>query len=106
MFIVRVIPIAKGIFKDELSFFSRVPFEAGSVVSAPIRGKITPALVVSSHDAREERADIRSADFALKKISAENGKRVFTDAFIGAVAYTALWHSCREGAACVAAVCA
>lgn len=99
MYIVRVIPIAKGIFRDELSFFSRVPFEAGSVVSAPIRGKMTAALVVSSRDAREERADIRNADFALKKISAENGKRVFTDAFIAAVEDTALWHSCREGAA-------
>lgn len=100
MFVVRVMPIARGIFKDRLTFFSRDHIQTGSVVQVSIRNRTVPALVVESHDAREEKSEIRNADFALKKISPNTRpKRVFTDAFVTAMRKTALWHGVNESAA-------
>lgn len=98
MFIVRVIPIARGIFTDHLTFFSREDIEAGMVVGITIRGKAVPALVIESKDVREEKLDIRSSDFALKKISTKTKpKRILTHAFVSAVKDTALWHGVHNG---------
>lgn len=100
MFVVRVMPIARGVFKDRLTFFSRNHIQAGSVVPVSIRNRTVPALVVESHDAREEKAEIRNADFALKKISPNTRpRRVFTDAFVTAMKHTALWHGVNESSA-------
>lgn len=96
MFIVRVLPIGKGIFKDELSFFSRVALEPGLVVSAPVRGKNIPAIVIDSRDAREQKLGIRTADFSLKKLPETKGRRLFSPAFIAAMREASLWHAAHE----------
>jgi primosomal protein N' (replication factor Y) len=98
MFIVRVVPIARGIFVNELSFFSREPVPEGALVEAAVRGKKLPAVVISSKEAREEKSDIRHAGFSLKKISAAGAKRVFTSAFMESMRATALWHGAHESA--------
>ncbi len=97
MYAVRVIPIARGAFKGELTFFSREHFPEGAIVSAPLRGRATPALVVSTTDAREEKTSIRRAGFALKKIATGHGTRLFSRAFVEAVRTSALWHAAHEG---------
>jgi primosomal protein N' len=98
MFLVRVIPITKAIFKSDLSFFSRERVDSGSVVMAPLRGKNTPSLVIECTDAREEKLNLRSASFALKKINAKaRPRRIFTDAFIDSCRDIALWHGVHEG---------
>lgn len=98
MFIVRVIPIARGVFKDHLTFFSREHIAEGTIVNAPVRNRSIPSLVLESKDVREEKLDLKSADFALKKISPKTEpKRVVTSAFIGAAKDAALWHGVHEG---------
>ena len=98
MFTVRVIPITRGVFKNELTFFSREPFPEGAVVDTNVRGRSIPGLVISSKDAREEKAGIRSAGYALKKITAGHAKPVVSPAFVDAIRDTALWHGTHEGA--------
>lgn len=99
MFSVRVMPLSRGIFKDELTFFSREPVSAGHVLAVTVRGRKIPALAVSSTDVREERQDIRSADFTLKKLELETPpKRIFSESFMDAVRETAVWHGTRDGA--------
>jgi len=68
MFIVRILPIARGIFTNELSFFSRESYEEGALLQVPVRGKTLPGIVLSSKEARQEKTDLKSAGFALKKI--------------------------------------
>ncbi|MES2014304.1 MAG: hypothetical protein V4437_00625 [Patescibacteria group bacterium] len=98
MFIIRVMPIARGVFKDHLTFFSREDIPIGSLVNAPVRGRTIPTLVIESKDAREAKQDVRSADFALKKISPQaKPKQIFSDAFIAAMKDAALWHGVHEG---------
>jgi len=100
MFTVRVIPIARGIFKDSLSFFSRDRIPEGSVISVIVRGRRIPALAVETKDVREEKFDIRAADFSLKKIpSNTKPRRIFSEAFIRAVKDVALWHGVHDGIA-------
>ncbi|MES2135283.1 MAG: hypothetical protein V4449_03530 [Patescibacteria group bacterium] len=97
MFIVRVIPIARGIFTNHLTFFSRENIPEGMVVTTTVRGRTIPALVIESKDVREEKLDLRSAGFALKKISAKaKPKRILTSAFINATKDAALWHGVHE----------
>ena len=94
-------PIARGIFKDRLTFFSREGISPGTVVYANVRGRKIPGIVLSSGDVRDEKSEIRSADFALKKIDTETltTKKIFRASFIRAVMDAALWHGIHEGTA-------
>lgn len=97
MFSVRVMPVAKGIFKDHLTFFSKDALPPGTVVEAKIRNRAVSGIVLSSRDVREEKMDIRNAEFALKKIDPEGAKRIFLPAFMEAVRESALWAGVHEG---------
>jgi len=100
MFTVRVIPIARGVFKDYLTFFARENIPPGSIVTAIVRGRKVPSLVVEARDVREEKLDIRSADFTLKKLPAHTKpRRIFSPEFVQAARDIALWHGIHVGAA-------
>ena len=60
MKIVNVIPLAKGIFKEQLSYFTSKEALPGSIVSVPVRGRKINALVVSSEDVSEVKAAIKT----------------------------------------------
>jgi primosomal protein N' (replication factor Y) len=99
MFSVRVMPVAKGIFKDHLTYFSREHISPGTVIHATVRGRKIPGIVLSSIDVREEKYDLRAADFALKKLDTEKTpkKKMFRASFIRAVHDAAEWHGTHEG---------
>lgn len=100
MFTVRVIPIARGLFKDYLTFFSRDTVPPGSIVTGVVRGRKVPSLVIETRDVREEKLDIRTAGFALKKLSAHTKpRRIFSSEFIKAAHDIAEWHGVHEGIA-------
>ena len=60
MYVITVIPIARGIGKEVLSYFTATKTEIGALVSVPLRKKMIEALVVRSVDAREMKTEIRS----------------------------------------------
>lgn len=97
MFVVTVIPISRGAFKEHLTFFSKEPIAAGAVVDAPVRGKSTPALVVSSEEAREARSVLRGSKFALKKIAARSKRRLLPKQTVAALADSATYHALPLG---------
>lgn len=70
-------PIAKGIFRENLSYFSSKEIETGALVGVPVRKKIIPAIVVSSQELKTAKTDLRRADFSLKSI-----KMVKTEKFL------------------------
>jgi primosomal protein N' len=69
MFIVSVIPIARALGKEELTYFTSEKVSRGQLVSVPLRKKNTPALVVSIHDASKEKALLKRSRFSLKKVA-------------------------------------
>ncbi len=89
MFIIRVAPITKGVSKEELSYFSAHPFSPGEIVKVPLRNKEVSALVLKREDAKENRAELRSADFSLKKIKNTSAGYICDESFITASSRTA-----------------
>ncbi len=68
MKILEVIPIARGINKDTLSYFSGSDIPIGSIIKVPLRKRVVPALVINSKDVEDSKAEIKNSSFPLKKI--------------------------------------
>jgi len=84
MYIVTVIPIKKGSFKENLSYFSATDIILGSIVTVPMRLKNIDAIVISVVDAREMKSDLKSADYQLRKIIKVKGFSPFSRDFFTA----------------------
>ena len=69
MFILDVIPIAKGILREKLTYFSAKNIPLGSLVEIPVRKKMVKALVVDKKPIEDAKSQIRGADFSVKKIN-------------------------------------
>lgn len=69
MKIVTVIPITRGIFRDNLTYFSAQEITVGDLVSVQIRQKITDALVVRIDPLVDAKTVLKKADFSIKKIN-------------------------------------
>jgi primosomal protein N' len=97
MYTVEVMPIQQGTFKGTLSFFSREAVPIGSVVTAPVRRRMLPCLVVSVVDVREQKLSLKGADFALKKLGTATPRQLFGSDVMEALTRAALWHGTTVG---------
>ena len=79
MYLISVAPIRRGIPVDELSYFTKEHIPRGALVSVPLRGSSTPALVIRSIPAHEAKSDLKRADFALKKLEAIHATAFFRE---------------------------
>ena len=68
MNVLEVIPIAKGIPVETLTYFTGSEVSLGSVVKVPLRKKIISAIVVSIREVGDLKSEIKNSNFALKKI--------------------------------------
>ena len=68
MKIVTVIPLAKGIFRENLTYFTSKEIKNGSVVTVTLRSKKILGLVVDTEDVSSSKGDIKDLQFNLKKI--------------------------------------
>lgn len=96
MFVISVIPIARGISLDSLSYFSKDPIDEGSVVSIPLRSKNAHGLVVSCVSVKDAKAEVKSADFEMRKITG-GGKKMFTLSFMKTTREVAEHHASSIG---------
>ncbi len=79
---VTVVPIAKGIFKEHLTYFSGKDIPVGALVSVPVRKKLVDALVVEVRNVESAKSEIKEASFELKKIEKIKRAAVFSDIFL------------------------
>lgn len=98
MYILTVIPISKGITKDYLSYFTSSSLRPGALIKVPLRNKSTHALVLSSKNASEFKTEIRSANFALKKIETISGRQCLPPGFLDAVFNLSDYYGVAPGA--------
>lgn len=89
MKIVSVTPLAKGIFKDNLSYFTSKDLNIGSIVTVLIRNKPRQALVMEVKEIGDLKTELRQSNFALKKIINVKKKNLFQEDFINAAQKTA-----------------
>ncbi|OHA83971.1 MAG: hypothetical protein A2408_02815 [Candidatus Yonathbacteria bacterium RIFOXYC1_FULL_52_10] len=99
MYLVHVSPVARGVFKEALTYFSKESITPGTVVMVPVRSRTVPALVIATESAREAKASIKSSDFALKRLAEFKGSYYFPAAFLAAAQEAARYSAATEGAA-------
>ena len=82
MKIVSVIPLKKGVLKEELTYFTAQEIEVGSIVNIPVRTKKILGLVFSVEDVSEAKTSIKNMSFNLKKIIEIKEQSIFKSEFI------------------------
>ena len=97
MKIVSVTPIARGIGKETLTYFTARDVQEGMVVAVPVRGRRISALVLSVEEATASKTALRAANFSLKKIGESKGF-VLSPSFISAAKEMARHAVARTGA--------
>jgi primosomal protein N' (replication factor Y) len=84
MNIIHVVPIARGINKESLSYFSAQDIRLGSLVKVPLRNRTIPALVIKIEPADEMRAELRTSEFTIRKIGKVKAMPLFLPYFMKA----------------------
>ncbi len=95
--IAQIIPIARGVFKERLSYFTAQTVEPGMIVAANVRGKEINALVESVEDAEHLKTELKKSDFSLKKLGKIKNRTFFLPIFLAAVKDTAEYFACSSG---------
>jgi primosomal protein N' (replication factor Y) (superfamily II helicase) len=98
MYVIDVIPIAKGIGTNLLSYFTAKEVPVGAVVTIPIRKKVTHGIVLSVRKAEEIKSELRSAEFALKKIDQIKSSEFFPVPFMEMINEAADYYATSPGA--------
>ena len=98
MKIVSVAPIARGMGRETLTYFTARDVKEGMLVSVPVRSKKISALVLTVEEVARGKTDIKAADFKLKKIAESKGY-ILSPSFIRAAKETARYFAAHTGAA-------
>src|SRR3989344_2757885 len=84
MNVVTVIPIARGAFVEELTYYSASLLSPGDLVEIPLRGKRVRALVAGCESAVTHKAELKASRFSLKKIGKLLTSAYLSPAFLDA----------------------
>jgi primosomal protein N' (replication factor Y) len=82
MKIVTVIPLQKGIWKENLTYFTAKDVPNGSIVVIPLRNKKVLGLVISIEDVATSKSNIKDMSFNLKKISEVKEISIFSKEYL------------------------
>jgi primosomal protein N' (replication factor Y) len=97
MFIIHVVPIARGIGKETLSYFSATEIALGSLVNVPVRTRQITGLVIKTEKADDLKAELKNSTFSVKKISGLKVLSLFLPEFIAAAQDTARYAAGSSG---------
>ncbi len=98
MRILEVVPIAKGINKDTLSYFTGSDIPIGSIIRVPLRKKTVSALVINSREVLDSKSEIKNSSFALKKITTNKFAVLLSKNFVDATETIANYYAGSIGA--------
>lgn len=98
MFITTVIPIARGISKDTLTYFTKEEIPRGSLVSIPLRKKYVSGIVVDTKAVNDAKSEIKSLSYSIKKIKSDSTKKFLPDSYMKSVEYLANYYATSIGA--------
>ena len=94
--LVTVTPLARGVFKDSLSYWSGKDIVPGALVSVTVQNRRLSALVVSVESLGDAKMQVRNSPFMLKKI--ESVKPNFlSPEFLAAASRTAKYFAAPIG---------
>lgn len=84
MRLLSIVPIARGIRKETLTYFSTKDISSGSLVTIPLRKKEVPGIVLESLDALQNKSIIKDMQFNIKKIVDFDDKAGLPEFLMGA----------------------
>lgn len=102
MKIVKVIPLQRGVWKTDLTYFTTKDVSKGSIVSVSIRDKKILALVVNLEDVTDAKGDVKDMPFELKKITDVKKNSIFRSEFIDAALELSSYFIAKENSAIIA----
>src|SRR3989344_5193728 len=82
MFIIEVIPIARAVGSETLSYFTSQEVPLGAIVTVPLRKKSIQGIVIGIRGAADMKSEIKNASFALKKLEKIKSTEFFTSSFM------------------------
>ncbi len=88
IYILTVIPVTRGVLRDELHYYSGESVDIGSVVEAPLRNKNISAAVVKCENAKTLKTDLKKYPYEVKKIITPKIHYQFPHAFMRAAQET------------------
>lgn len=88
MYLVDCIPIARGALTGSLTYFTSTHISHGAIVTIPLRGKETQALVIKSQPVSKAKQDIRTLSYKIQKIEKVTAYTFFSETFMQAVEKT------------------
>jgi len=88
MKIVTVVPLKKGVWKEDLTYFTAQNIANGSIVSIPLRNKKVLGLVIDVEDASHAKSNIKDMSFNLKKIIEVKEHSLFSKEYIDSTILT------------------
>jgi len=68
MYVIEVIPLTRGIQIDTLTYYSRTPYDLGTILTVPVRSSEVRSVVTGVHEVSSTKAALRAATFSLKKL--------------------------------------
>ncbi|MFA6158173.1 MAG: hypothetical protein WC763_00895 [Candidatus Paceibacterota bacterium] len=99
MYLIKAIPIARGIGADLLSYWSPSEALPGSVIRVPLRKRTVGALVLFCQPANESKAEIKSAEFEMRKISNIHARQIVSPQFFATAEDLARYYAASVGSA-------
>lgn len=97
MYVIDVIPIAKGITHETLSYFTSKEMLPGGIVTVPVRNKKIHALVVSATPVTDSKAKIKSSEYVMRKIHNFEKQELLLPQFIAAAKEAARYFATTTG---------
>ncbi len=104
MKIVTVIPLKKGAFKENLTYFTSKDIPDGSIVTVPMRNSQILGLAVSSEEATDTKSDIKNLKFNLKKITEVKENSIFLKEYIESTLEISKYFSSKKNDAIVSLI--
>ncbi|MEY4602257.1 MAG: hypothetical protein RL292_198 [Candidatus Parcubacteria bacterium] len=98
MYILQVIPIAKAISKETLTYFSSLNIPLGAVAHIPLRNKKIYGIVISSELVSSKKGEIKNLAYQIKKIDAVHEKTFLLPEFIKSAQAIAEYTASSTGA--------
>lgn len=96
--ITHVSPLASNSPRHDLSYFSMKKYTPGTIVSIPVRSKVVSATVIGSSSPESLKSELRSSDFALKKVVTGSERFLITSTFLETMKQCAEIHAAPIGA--------
>lgn len=84
MKIVTVVPFKKGIWKENLTYFTAKDTPPGSIVVVPLRNQKVLGLAVAIEDVSTSKSNIKDMSFNLKKITEVKEHSIFSREYLEA----------------------